>query len=306
MLVPRSNVDGRHTPKAIQATQVVTNECDNGEGDSKSDGIDQIDCVEALYRVCRREGLSDEAMKRVLGRWRKSTQAGYRPAWNDWCVFHCKERLPVLQVCVKDLVEFLNHQITTKNHKSSTLEHTALAICSILEPLAERRASAAPVIKAILMGAFYDNPPSRRTCATWDMKKVLNMLKAWGPPDQLNYTRLTLKTCMILALCTCKRPSDLNLLRISKENMQVMESAITFHPGFRAKNARKSHAYTPPFTTQLARDECLCPVRTVKAYLKATTSRPNRSKNFFVMRKQGNAIAVTNGTIATWLQKPLS
>ena len=56
VLVSQSNADGRHTPKAIQATQVVTNECDNWGGDSESDGINQIDCVEALYRVCRREG----------------------------------------------------------------------------------------------------------------------------------------------------------------------------------------------------------------------------------------------------------
>ena len=305
VLVPQSNVDGHHTPKVIQAKQVATNECDNRGGDSKSDGINQIDCVEALYRVCRREGLSNEAMKWVLGQWHKITQAGYRPAWNDWCAFCHKEGLPVLQVCVKDLVEFLNHQITTKNHKSSTLEHAASAICLILEPLAERWASVAPVIKAILMGVFYDNPLSRRTCATWDVKKVLDMLRAWGLPNQLNYTRLMLKTCMILALCTCKRPSDLNLLRISKENMQIMELAITFNPAFGAKNTHRSHAYTPPFTICLARDKCLCPVRTVKAYLKATMSWPNRSKNFFVMRKQGNAIAVTNGTIATWLTETL-
>ena len=84
-----------------------------------------------------------------------------------------------------------------------------------------------------------------------------------------------------------------------------MELAITFHPAFGAKNARRSHAYTPPFTIRLARDKCLCPVRTVKAYLKATMSRLNRSKNFFMMRKQGNAIAVTNGTIATWLTETL-
>ena len=58
VLVPQSNADGRHTTKAIQATQVVTNEYDNQGGNSKSDGIDQIDCVEALYTVCRREGLS--------------------------------------------------------------------------------------------------------------------------------------------------------------------------------------------------------------------------------------------------------
>ena len=63
VLVPQSNADGHHTPKAIQATQVLTNKCDNWGGNSKSDGIDQIDCVEALYTVCRREGLSDEAMK---------------------------------------------------------------------------------------------------------------------------------------------------------------------------------------------------------------------------------------------------
>ena len=102
VLVSRGNTDGRLTPKVIQATQVATNECDNRGGDSESDGIDQIDCVEALYRLCRREGLSNEATKRVLARWHKSTQAGYRPAWNDWCAFRRKEGLPVLQVCVKD------------------------------------------------------------------------------------------------------------------------------------------------------------------------------------------------------------
>ena len=47
----------------IQATQVVTKECNNEGGDSKSHGINQIDCMEALYRVCRREGLSNEATK---------------------------------------------------------------------------------------------------------------------------------------------------------------------------------------------------------------------------------------------------
>ena len=52
VLVSRSNTDGRHTPKAIQATQVAADECDNRGGNSESDGIDQIDCVEALYRVC--------------------------------------------------------------------------------------------------------------------------------------------------------------------------------------------------------------------------------------------------------------
>ena len=66
VLVFRSNADGRHTPKAIQATQVATNKCDNRGGNSKSYGIDQIDCMEALYRVCRREGLSNEATKQVL------------------------------------------------------------------------------------------------------------------------------------------------------------------------------------------------------------------------------------------------
>ena len=63
VLVSRSNKDGHRTPKAIQATQVAANKCDNRGGDSESDGIDQIDCVEALYRVCRREGLSNEATK---------------------------------------------------------------------------------------------------------------------------------------------------------------------------------------------------------------------------------------------------
>ena len=67
------------------------------------------------------------------------------------------------------------------------------------------------------------------------MKKVLDLLHAWGKPSVLNYTHLTLKTVMILALATAKRPSDLNLLRITTRGMQITEDSVTFQPVFGVK-----------------------------------------------------------------------
>ena len=107
-------------------------------------------------------------------------------------------------------------------------------------------------------------PPASIWADTLDVKKVLDLLHAWGKPLVLNYTCLTLKTFMILALDTVKRPPDLNLLRITPGAMQILEDSITFQPLFGAKNASPNHPYSPMITMRWEVDGCLCPVRLIK------------------------------------------
>ena len=82
-----------------------------------------------------------------------------------------------------------------------------------------------------------------------------------------------MKTVMIFALATVKRPSDLNLLRITPKAMQITEDSVTFSPVFGAKNAKPNHLYGPTITLRQAEDECLCPVRLIKECIAKTKDR---------------------------------
>ena len=111
---------------------------------------------------------------------------------------------------------------------------------------------------------------------------------------------------MILALAMVKRPSDLNILRITLGAMQISEDSVTFQPMFGAKNPRPNHSYCPTITLRWPEDECLCPVRLIKEYLAKTKDREDQSDKLFVTRKMGPAVAVSIGTIASWLKETLN
>ena len=112
-------------------------------------------------------------------------------------------------------MEYLDYLQGTHDYGYMTLCMHASAICSILQPTEQTRVSTAPLVKQLLKGVLRKKPPARVWADTWDVKKVLDLLHAWGKPSVLNYTHVTLNTVMILALATVKKPSDLNLLRIT-------------------------------------------------------------------------------------------
>ena len=151
----------------------------------------------------------------------------------------------------------------------------ASVICSILQPAEQTKASTAPLVKHIPRGVFRKKPPANVWADTWHVTKVLNLLHVWGNPSVLNYTCLTLKTVMILALATVKMPSDLNLLRITLGVMQILENSGTFQPVFGFMKARQNHPYGPVIILRHAEDECLHPVRPIKEYLAKTKDREN-------------------------------
>ena len=143
----------------------------------------------------------------------------------------------------------------------------ASAICSILQPTKQTRDSVVLIVKQLLKAVFKKNPPARVWADTWDVKEILNLLHAWGKSSVLNYSHLTLKTVMILALLSLKRPSDLNLLRIMPKAMQITEVSVTSQPVFGAANARPNHPYGPTIMLRQSADECLCPGRLIREYI---------------------------------------
>ena len=182
----------------------------------------------------------------------------------------------------------------------------ASAICSILQPTEQTRASTAPLVKQLCREVFRKKPPARVWADIWDVKKVLDLLHGWGKCLVLNYTHLTLKTVMILVLAKVKRQSELNLLRITPGAMQISEDSDTFQPVFWAKNGRPNHPYDPIITLRWVQDECLCAMRLIKEYIARTKDREDQRNKLFVTTKMGPAVAVSIGTIASWLKETLT
>ena len=66
--------------------------------------------------------------------------------FEQWCSF-CNERgLPVLKICVSNLGGYLGHHEVTHHYAYTTLCMHASAICSILQPTEQTRASTAPLV----------------------------------------------------------------------------------------------------------------------------------------------------------------
>ena len=109
-----------------------------------------------------------------------------------------------------------NHNCTYKKFSMH-----ASTICSILQPKEQTRVSKVTIIRQLLKGVLRKKLPTRVLGEIWDVIKIIDLLLSWSKPANLKNTRLTLMMVMILALATIKRPSDLNLLRITSIAMQL-------------------------------------------------------------------------------------
>ena len=171
----------------------------------------------------------------------------------------------------------------------------------ILDPTGIQHLKSQPAIKSIMKVFFKEKPPKTPQILTWDVQKVLDMLKSWGKPKDLDYTKLTLRLTFLLAMAV-KRPSDLALLDIN--HMVKSSGKYTFQPVFGAKTARTSHPFAPVLELQRAPGEPeLCPYGNVKEYLKrnSTEERKPRGTRLLVTRLKGPAKNATPQMIGQWL-----
>ena len=88
--------------------------------------------------------------------------------------------------------------------------------------------------------------------------------------------------------------------------MQITEDSVTFQLVFEATNPRPNYPYDPTITLRQVEDECLCLVRLIKEYIAKTKDREDQSEKLFVTRNMGPAVAVSHGTIASWLKEMLT
>ena len=82
-----------------------------------------------------------------------------------------------------------------------------------------------PCVCWLVKGGYQSNPPQSRYSQFWDVNKVFDMLKCWGPNADLSLKRLSLKLVLLLLVLAQRGPTIVNL---TTSGMLEEEGCIVF------------------------------------------------------------------------------
>jgi integrase len=154
-------------------------------------------------------------------------------------------------------------------------------------------------LNRFMKGLFVVKAPKPRYVFTWNVKDVLDLIAKWMPLDTLSLKLLTYKLVSLIALCTAARAQTLKALDVSK--LCFKDNTVIFNCGDGLKNCKPGQNFVVEL--DLFERSSLCPVRTLKQYLRVTKSLRKDSQLFvsYVTYK-----GVTTSTLARWLKNVLS
>lgn len=148
---------------------------------------------------------------------------------------------------------------------------------------------------------FYKERPLRpRYSSFWPVDKVLNYLKSWHPPSNLDMKKLTLKTISLMALSCSDRGQTIHMASI--DSMTIYDSKIEFIINQRRKNTRRVLKPTKIVCVSTEIEE-LNVLSYISNYLERSKEFRNDQKQLFLSWKTKKP--VTRPTIARWLKHVL-
>lgn len=157
------------------------------------------------------------------------------------------------------------------------------------------------IICRFLKGVFNLRPPMPRYDSVWDVKPVLNYLRALSPVKFVSLKQLTLKLVCLMALVSAQRAQTLSMLHI--DNMENKGKKVTFTlPGL-IKQSRPGHLHRKIEFAAYPPDRRLCVCTVLKEYL-ARTRRFRKDQTLFISFKHPFS-AVSKDTVSRWIRTVL-
>jgi hypothetical protein len=137
-----------------------------------------------------------------------------------------------------------------------------------------------PLVIRYLRGVYNLRPSVPRYYCTWDVDRVLLVLRQLSPVRSLNLKYLTLKLTMLVALTGAARTQSIHLLSV--DNLKKLSTEYVFKYDGILKQSRPSQreffvhfiAYPP--------DRRLCIYSVIKEYLKRTRLYRNNCSKLFL------------------------
>ena len=171
-----------------------------------------------------------------------------------------------------------------------------------------------PELNALFKNFDLEIPKKSLSIPKWDLSLVLmSLMKSpYEPLHKASLKDVTMKTAFLIALASAKRISELQgLSGVVSHSHQWKKVTLTFVPEFVAKTqvpGRSSTRLAPvdiPALSQVLGDEdedrVLCPVRSLRRYLKLTEDFRQDNHRLFLSCHSKKRRSVSKNTISHWL-----
>ena len=249
---------------------------------------------------------TDAVQHTILNARASSTRLQYANRWklfSSWCggrgedPVHCS--VPLVLEFLQSLVDKGLSPATLKVYVAAiSCNHVKVESCTV---------GSHRLISSFLKGAHRLNPPRAPRAPVWDLNLVLDTLcrAPFEPLARAELKWLSYKTAFLLAITSAKRVGELHALSVSESCLRWNpdHSGVTLWPNTAflpkvpsAVNINRPirlARFTPPSGEAASQLELLCPVRALRAYIKAT-AHVRRAEQLFVCHdgaRKGRALS---------------
>ena len=150
-----------------------------------------------------------------------------------------------------------------------------------------------------MTGIFNKNPPNPRYTQTWNVNNILSYIISMKNDQDLSLKEITLKLCMLMALASASRSSEIHKLDIG--NMSFCSEKIVFTLSKLTKSRQVGQNAISIEFDKFEGNEKLDIVACTTAYLEKTKDLRGDETQFFVSYIKPHK-AVKSCTIANWLK----
>ena len=266
-------------------------------------------CMEIIQQQCIEKGFSESVANRIANSRRGSTIDTYNAklrVFYRWCDQH---HLDPLKTSVTEIADFLEYLFKTKGLQTSTISGYRAAISSVHKGWNGTSDGESSDLSRLIKNFFQERPPSKSLLPSWSLPLVLSKLveSPFEPLEKCSLKLLSFKTAFLVALASGHRVGDLHALSIEEGNLRWEPYGVRLVPRlhYLAKNESMVHRAKPIFIPKFATyatDEAdlkLCPVRVLKAYVKATKRKRGDEKQLFVSYQ--NFRPISKERLSKWI-----
>ena len=213
---------------------------------------------------------SPDVVEHLMQKLRGSTRHQYEVTWANFLTF-LNHRNPT-KIDIPLIAEFLSSMF----HKGYGVATIRTAKCALADPIREGFEVNLNdgVFRDLSRSFSLQRPAQRPQTISWSLTKVLNLFQYQtysGPSAPLE--KLQQKAAFLIALASGGRISEISALQRGSNFVKEVGSDLLLAPAtdFLAKNENPQLRREPVYIRALSPDLSLCPVRTIKEYLKRTS-----------------------------------
>ena len=115
----------------------------------------------------------------------------------------------------------------------SSIDTACSALSTVIFPGGEHTFGNHPLVAKFLMGVYSTRPPLPRYKEIWDVADVLKYLRSLEPLNELTLADLTLKTTMLIVLCSGQRCQTIQAL--DAESMVITGAFSTLESSLKTR-----------------------------------------------------------------------